>query len=427
MRKQFMTGLVALAIAAAGFVAAPKIVKQASQDGSLLTIESGTYDNGLVFLSNQELLANFGGLRQFKIQNGKLLGEQPFKTTHFTPFSPSSFESLSPSGRFLAAEMGIRGRHRPDAVWDVQTGSLLRRLQQGPAGFFPLKVFSPDETIVAASGSVALSDAEELKARGTGMDIIRTGGVKVWDRASGKLLWFADERAEGDFETYRHPIAFSPDVKVLAEAFVFERGSRKSGIRLRNARTGRLIRELAIKVETPPYGPYDSSGWHLITFSPDGASIATVGGDKSSYSANGHDGAIYVWDVQTGRLKWKGWKRDVTPQAIAFSPDGSLIACGCNVWNRSGPAGGEVTLWDAKSGKLLRSLTRETVSDRIVHGWASKVEMIKQILPNSKRSGRLPSDKSYPVEAVAFSPDGKLLATGDRRVIKIWDVEKYRP
>ena len=106
-----------------------------------------------------------------------------------------------------------------------------------------------------------------------------------------------------------------------------------------------------------------------VAFSPDGKLLAT--GDVN------HE--IQLWRVADGQLLLTFTVPEGWIWSVAFSPDGKLLA---------GSANQSVHLWEVQSGTLVRSLNG--YSDRVF--------------------------------SVAFSPDGQLLATGSEdRWVRIWE------
>ena len=143
----------------------------------------------------------------------------------------------------------------------------------------------------------------------------------------------------------------------------------------------------------------DSPQWHL----PEGAKMRLGKGaaDEIAYSPDGTKLAvasalgIWIYDAQTGE------ELDLFPAnryavgTIAFSLDGSMLASDSfdstvdywNVENRT------VRLWDVKTGRQIRTFTG--------HG--------------------------YPISCLAFSPDGKKLASGSAGSdVYLWDVQSGR-
>jgi len=120
-------------------------------------------------------------------------------------------------------------------------------------------------------------------------------------------------------------------------------------------------------------------GEHPAAFSPDGTIVATAL-DKQ------HAG---LWDVKSGILVQT--LAGAKPLRLAFSPDGSLLA---TAHVKSGLR--DVALWDVLEGK--------TVAQMIVS--VGKEPLLK-----------------HAVWGLTFSPDGRLLVTGDvEPSLKVWDV-----
>jgi eukaryotic-like serine/threonine-protein kinase len=116
-------------------------------------------------------------------------------------------------------------------------------------------------------------------------------------------------------------------------------------------------------------------------FSPDGKRIVTGGFDQTAK----------VWDAETGEelLTLKGHTCWVT--SAAFSPDGKRIVTGAGRWSVPGLSQlCEAKVWDAETGQEVLAL----------RGHAA------------------------PVLGVAFSPDGRRIATGDRDgMVRVWNAE----
>jgi WD40 repeat protein len=207
-----------------------------------------------------------------------------------------------------------------------------------------------------------------------------TGEVKLWDLARRK------ERASLDSGLGRsYGLAISPDGRLLAVAHLQSDANYtkySGGIVLWDVATGK---EKARLQHSPPRGVTQ------VAFSPDGKTLAAfeswLEGAKKEYRSQ-----IALWDLPTGQV------RAAIPQqpgsGLAFSPDGKTLVLSLTLhkdgrWLRS-----EVRRWDAATRKELPA-------------W-----------PN-------PPAHKAPCNALAFSPDGRLLAACDYEGnVVLWDVTK---
>jgi WD40 repeat protein/uncharacterized caspase-like protein len=161
----------------------------------------------------------------------------------------------------------------------------------------------------------------------------------------------------------------SKSAKATAAALKkFPRTARRPAEELKTISVGQEIVEARTRFEILPLVPHTGS-ISSIAATPDGTRIVSGSSDKT----------LKVWDAQTGRLirTIKGHTDSIL--AVALSPDGMSLA--------SGSADTTLKIWDIGSGALIRSLDFHT----------------------------------DPVDSVAFSPDGKLLASGsNRKTIMLW-------
>jgi WD40 repeat protein len=159
-----------------------------------------------------------------------------------------------------------------------------------------------------------------------------------------------------------------------------------------------------------------------LTFDPVGSTLAAVD----------EDGRVHLCDRSSGRVRVVSpddldRRRDAV--RLGFSADGSLLAMSSH-----GSPGGDqpLFLWDVKSGRRLGAMPSSQHA-----GWPIFAPDGRSLIVDYGRAPRIwhfnplpepPSPVGHKEEAwaVAYSPDGKILATGsddtdERQTIKLWD------
>jgi eukaryotic-like serine/threonine-protein kinase len=325
--------------------------------------------------------------------------------------------AFSPDGDRIAAG-GLDGVD----LWDANTGTRLLRIEchddsLTSVAFSPngsmIATGSPDNTIKlwnSHTGAELLSfqgDDSSVTALSFSMDGSKlvsgtaSGTIKQWDVLKGSEFSTLKGH-ESDVQS----VEFSPDGRLIASA------SKDKRIKLWDAIGCTEL--ITLKGH--------NQSVECIAFSPDGGRIAS----------GSEDTTIKLWDMRNSAelLSLNGHSATVT--CVAFRPDGAVVASGSvdrlvKFWNPntglelmtlSGHKGMVTSIAFSPDGNRFASGS----SDKSIRLWDSQSGAELLTLKGTLAEQRTLKSYDYPARGIAFSPDGKRIASGwEHHSIQIWD------
>ncbi len=442
-----------------------KRVATANDDSvRLLDIETGDQEvfsdqasSCVAFSPGGEILAAEGGhgkVKLWDVSSGELLSEFDNKTQE-----RNSALAFSPNGSTLAAL-----HHGTLTLWDTASGMRSDPVSFGNTPGMSVSLdFSPNGTMLAVGSgfTVSLLDLETRRPKVLAGDVSSAAvafspdgatlacigpnnTIQLWDVAKREqrveLLGHSAEvdsvaySPRGDFvasasddgivKLWNMPIvqqsskiqahrsrvsslSFSHDGSLLAS------GARGNAAVVKLWDTSTLELEDTIRPER--------GSILAVEFSPDGETLAYCGAHQS-------DNRVTLWDIKLRQERSAVEGHSLATWSLAFTPDGTSLLTGgergtVKVWDLSNTSEPRLELEYSEHKRPVRNVVVSPHGDFFA---SSGDGVLLWSLATGKR--RALTSKQEDVWALAFSPDGKTLASGPHlveggSVIKLWDVE----
>lgn len=275
-------------------------------------------------------------------------------------------------------------------VWQVNSGEKVTRLEE--LGSVTALQYLPDNAMLIGTDAA----------------------VEVWNANQKQLTTLPHPQDDWGW----HHVRFSPDGHLLAGM------AQDSTITLWDVVSGEPIKthkeemgyalELAFSTEDGYVGISKAGntlqfwdGEKVMCFRHEQEVVAASLSPNASLVATGNrNGEVHLWHVETQECRQTLSGHTGQIQGLAFSPDGTLlVSCGATIWETQA----------GEDGIVYFFVSGESPADTTASVWE---------VATGKHIATLEND--WIISSVAFSPDGKSLATGVGKTVTLWCTKTWQ-
>jgi WD40 repeat protein len=326
----------------------------------------------------------------------KTVAIQPVSATRVVAASDAPLRAVAVSP--FQTHILTAGDDRNAVLWNATTGARERVFEGATAGLNAVAV-SKNGVLVATGGAEAIVRVYTY-ADGKQIAQLKAPGPVRGLAFSANNLTLAAACADRSLVAWN--VGYNPGQPLPAEfgrlmqAFAHDASAHDlvlaaDNVTLYSASADKTIRQWKIASEVPTRTFPHPREVDAVAFDPKGTVLAT----------GCHDGNVRLLDVAKGTAL-----KDIKAHAPAAAPANETNPVYCLAWNPagtqliSGSKDASLKLWDATSGKLVKEF-------------------------RAYKEKEFEKGHREPVFCVAFSPDGKMVASGSaglERALKLWNV-----